>query len=70
VLFKWRPQKINCSHLIQYLGLKIEQYKNKEWFPVLGDKMLKAKAIYQKYGYCFLLLSWLLIIGDLITLIT
>ena len=52
-----------------YLGLKIEHYKNKKWFPVSKDKMLKAQATYQKYGYWSLLLSWVPIIGDPITLI-
>ncbi|WP_148334985.1 YqaA family protein [Acinetobacter lwoffii] len=52
-----------------YLGLKIEHYKNKKWFPVSEDKMLKAQKTYQKYGYWSLLLSWVPIIGDPITLI-
>lgn len=52
-----------------YLGLKIEHYKNKKWFPVSADKMLKAQNTYQKYGYWSLLLSWVPIIGDPITLI-
>ena len=52
-----------------WLGLKIERYKNKTWFPVSEAKMLHAQGIYQKYGYWSLLLSWTPIIGDPITLI-
>ncbi|MDY6468701.1 YqaA family protein [Acinetobacter faecalis] len=52
-----------------YLGLKIEQYKNKKWFPISKSKMLQAQNIYQKYGFWSLLLSWVPIIGDPITLI-
>jgi len=52
-----------------YLGLKIEQFKDKKWFPVSEKNMLKAEEIYQKYGFCSLLLSWTPIIGDPITLI-
>lgn len=52
-----------------YLGLKIEQFKNKKWFPISEVKMLKAKKIYQKYGFWSLLLSWTPVIGDPITLI-
>lgn len=52
-----------------YLGLKLEYYKNKPWFPVSESKMLKAQRTYQKYGYWSLLLSWVPIIGDPITLI-
>ena len=52
-----------------WLGLEIEQYKNKKWFPVSEAKILQAQGIYQKYGYWSLLLSWTPIIGDPITLI-
>lgn len=52
-----------------YLGLKIEQYKNKKWFPISESKMLQAQNIYQKYGFWSLLLSWVPVIGDPITLI-
>jgi len=52
-----------------HLGLKIEQYKQKKWFPVSEPKMQQAQEVYQKYGYWSLLLSWVPIIGDPITLI-
>ena len=52
-----------------YLGFKIEHYKHKKWFPVSEQKMLQAQRIYQKYGFWSLLLSWVPIIGDPITLI-
>lgn len=52
-----------------YLGLKVEQFKDKKWFPVSEKNLLKAENTYQKYGYWSLLLSWVPIIGDPITLI-
>ena len=52
-----------------YLGLKIEQFKDKKWFPVSEKNMTKAKKIYHKYGFWSLLLSWMPVIGDPITLI-
>ena len=52
-----------------WLGLKVEQYKNRKWFPVSEQKMLQAQGIYQKYGFWSLLLSWVPVIGDPITLI-
>lgn len=52
-----------------YLGLKIEQFKDRKWFPVSPEKMAKATLMYQKYGYWSLLLSWMPVIGDPITLI-
>ncbi len=57
------------SCLNWYLGFKIEKYKNKKWFPVSEKKLVQAQGMYQKYGYWSLLLSWLPIIGDPITLI-
>ncbi len=52
-----------------YLGLKIERFKNRKWFPISAAKMAKAEVMYQKYGYWSLLLSWMPIIGDPITLV-
>mgnify|MGYP003525380173 FL=1 len=52
-----------------YLGVQVEKYKHKKWFPVSEQNMQKAQKTYQKYGYWSLLLSWVPIIGDPITLI-
>ena len=52
-----------------YLGLKIEHYKDKKWFPVSGRRLEQAQQIYHKYGFYSLLLSWTPVIGDPITLI-
>ena len=34
-----------------YLGLRIERFKDKKWFPVSENNMIKAEKIYQKYGF-------------------
>ena len=52
-----------------YLGLRIEQFKDRKWFPVSVKNMHKAEMVYQKYGFWSLLLSWVPIIGDPITLV-
>ncbi len=52
-----------------WLGIHIEHYKHKKWFPVSEAKIQKAQNFYYKYGYWSLLLSWLPVIGDPITLI-
>lgn len=52
-----------------YLGLKVEKFKNKKWFPVSEDKLIQAQSMYHKYGYWSLLLSWVPLIGDPITLV-
>ena len=52
-----------------WLGIYIERYKHKKWFPVSENKLEKAQQTYQKYGFWSLLLSWVPIIGDPITLV-
>ncbi|KXO81777.1 hypothetical protein AYL20_14555 [Acinetobacter venetianus] len=52
-----------------WLGLKIEHFKDKKWFPVSEQRLVQAQQIYHKYGFYSLLLSWTPLIGDPITLI-
>lgn len=52
-----------------WLGLKIEQFKHRKWFPVSEKRLQQAQSFYHKYGFYSLLLSWAPIIGDPITLV-
>lgn len=52
-----------------WLGLKIEQFKHRKWFPVSEKRLEQAQLFYHKYGFYSLLLSWAPIIGDPITLV-
>jgi membrane protein YqaA with SNARE-associated domain len=52
-----------------WLGTRLEQFKDRRWFPVSPSHLDKARRHYQRYGYWSLLLSWLPIIGDPLTLI-
>ena len=52
-----------------WLGLQIEHLKHKKWFPVSEQQLQQAQNIYHRYGFYSLLLSWVPIIGDPITLI-
>ena len=52
-----------------YLGKFFTQYKEKKWFPIKGNKLEKGEKYYRKYGRFSLLLSWVPIIGDPITLV-
>ncbi|NUF21463.1 DedA family protein [Acinetobacter oleivorans] len=52
-----------------WLGLKIEQFKHRKWFPVSEKRLEQAQHFYHKYGFYSLLLSWAPIIGDPITLV-
>nr|WP_225780312.1 YqaA family protein [Pseudomonas sp. Marseille-Q3773] len=51
------------------LGRGIEHFRHKRWFPVSEAKLEKAQVMYQRYGYWSLLLSWVPLIGDPITLV-
>jgi len=51
------------------LGRGIERFRDKSWFPVKPDKLEKAQAWYRKYGRWSLLLSWLPIGGDALTVV-
>ena len=49
------------------LGRHLETYQDRKWFPVKPATLLRAKNWYQRYGRWTLLLSWMPIVGDPIT---
>ena len=51
-----------------WLGIHMQRYQQRSWFPVSPAKLQRAQVFYQRYGYYSLLLSWLPIIGDPLTL--
>ena len=51
------------------LGRSIIRLRHKRWFPASEAQLEKAQRFYLKYGYCSLLLSWVPLIGDPLTLI-
>ena len=52
-----------------YLGKYLQHFQHRRWFPVKPDQLDKASRWYQKYGKGSLLLSWVPIIGDPLTVI-
>jgi membrane protein YqaA with SNARE-associated domain len=52
-----------------FLGRYLIHFKDKSWFPIKNTLIHKATGFYQKYGVWTLLLAWLPIIGDPLTLI-
>ncbi len=50
------------------LGRFLLQWQDRKWFPVSRKHLERASALFGKYGYPLLLLSWLPVIGDPITL--
>ena len=52
-----------------YLGKKILIFKDKKWFPVNDKQIAKSEMYFKKYGIWSLLLAWVPIIGDPLTVI-
>lgn len=57
------------SALNWILGRSIERLRHKRWFPVSESKLEKARNSYLRYGRWSLLLSWVPIIGDPLTVV-
>lgn len=51
------------------LGRCVERFRHKRWFPVSEAKLEKAQQSYLRYGHWSLLLSWVPIIGDPLTVV-
>ncbi|MFW5825603.1 MAG: YqaA family protein [Marinobacter sp.] len=52
-----------------YLGLYIEKFRYRRWFPFKANSLEKAQYYYHRWGRWSLLLSWAPVIGDPLTLI-
>ncbi|WP_220815210.1 YqaA family protein [Pseudomonas paralcaligenes] len=51
------------------LGRGIERFRERRWFPVSAARLERAKSTYRRYGRWSLLLSWVPVIGDPLTLV-
>lgn len=51
------------------LGRSIERFRNRRWFPFKPSTLEAAQRRYGRFGYWSLLLSWMPVIGDPLTLI-
>ena len=52
-----------------WLGRLTEKLRAKNWFTANEEQLRKAEGLYRKYGRYSLLLSWVPIIGDPITIV-
>ncbi|MFH1805392.1 MAG: YqaA family protein [Pseudomonadota bacterium] len=51
------------------LGLWIEHFRHKRWFPVSAAQYERAERWFNRYGLWALLFAWLPVIGDPLTLV-
>jgi membrane protein YqaA with SNARE-associated domain len=49
------------------LGRYLLRFRDRRWFPVSDKQLQKAESSYRRYGHWSLLLSWLPIVGDPLT---
>jgi len=52
-----------------YIGREILRFKNKRWFPVSQPQLERAQIRFNRFGMWTLLLAWLPIVGDPLTLV-
>ncbi|ALY55980.1 TPA: DedA family protein [Pseudomonas aeruginosa] len=52
-----------------WLGRYLEHFRGRRWFPVGEAQLLRAQRHYRRYGRWTLLLSWVPVIGDPLTLV-
>jgi len=51
------------------LGCGVERFRHRPWFPVSEPRLCQAQRWYQRYGRWSLLLSWVPVIGDPLTVV-
>ncbi|MER8785116.1 DedA family protein [Mesorhizobium sp. M1006] len=52
-----------------WLGRGIDRFHDRKWFPVKRSALKRATRWYQRYGRWSLLLSWLPLVGDPLTVV-
>ncbi|MEX0603681.1 MAG: YqaA family protein [Marinobacter sp.] len=51
------------------IGRQVERFKNKRWFPITDKQLESAQVRFNRFGQWSLLMGWLPIGGDALTLI-
>ncbi|MGO7632687.1 YqaA family protein [Rhizobium leguminosarum] len=52
-----------------FLGRGIERFRDRRWFPVSEKSLERSSRWYRKYGKWSLLLSWMPLFGDALTVV-
>jgi membrane protein YqaA with SNARE-associated domain len=68
----WLLAVASCGNILGaalnwWLGRFIERFRHRSWFPVSEHRLSQAQRWYQRYGKWSLLLSWMPLIGDPLT---
>lgn len=50
-----------------WLGLQAERFRDRKWFPLNAAQLQRAQESYRRWGRWSLLLSWVPVIGDALT---
>ena len=51
------------------LGRFVERFRDRGWFPANAQQLARAQAWFQRYGVWSLLLAWMPVAGDALTVI-
>lgn len=51
------------------IGRSVERWREARWFPASAGQLARAQQSYARWGYWSLLLSWVPLIGDPLTLV-
>lgn len=51
------------------IGRQVERFRDRRWFPASPARVERATAWYRRYGRWSLLLSWVPVIGDPLTVV-
>jgi len=52
-----------------FFGRFLAYFEDRRWFPVRREQMAKAESWYHRYGRWTLLMSWMPVVGDPLTLV-
>ena len=52
-----------------FIGLQVDRFRDRPWFPASGKMLERARALYARWGYWSLLASFAPIVGDPLTVI-
>ena len=60
---------VTGSTINWFLGLGAARFEGRPWFPASGRSLERARSWYHRYGRWSLLLSWLPLLGDPLTIV-